>query len=114
MAATTREASIDFFGGIPHRVAHAGLSAAQAENLADQLERLVILVQDLGYPPAAVDGPDPESFPSPWDRIAAAANQLAGLVQGIPDHAWSDDADGETVDAELDLRRRELEETYGL
>lgn len=80
---------IEFFGGLPHWTAEAGLSPAGAEVVADELERLVETVQSAGYPPRPIDGPEPSSFPPPSNRIAAAGTQLVGLLRGLDDAAWS-------------------------
>lgn len=93
-----RDDLVEFFSGIPHWTADAGLSQQSAYAVADDLERLVEVAQSAGYPPVDTDGPDPSSFPEPSSRIAAAGNQLSGLLRALDDDGWTHRVSDHTVE----------------
>lgn len=93
-----RSELIDFFSGIPHWTADAGLSKEAAYRVADDLERFVEIAQAAGYPPVEAHGPEPSSFPEPSNRIAAAGNQLQGLLGGLDGDGWNHVVGGQTVE----------------
>ena len=96
-AGTQHDELVEFFAGLPHRVAGAGLSPDDVVAVADLLDDLVQSVESAGYPPVEVDGPDPERFPPGSERIAAASNQLHGLLLGLDDSGWGAGAGADTV-----------------
>jgi len=97
MSAVETDELLSFYAGLPAWVADAGLSEEAAVQTADDLEALVEFVQQAGYPPVEVDGPDPSSFPPPSDRIAGAANQLHGLLRGLDPAGWDTAVNGTNV-----------------
>ena len=88
---------LSFFSGLPHWVADAGFSPDGAQAAADRMEDFVETLQSAGYPPVDVDGPDPESFPPPSNRIAAAATQSEGLLRGLDPAGWDTEVGDHTI-----------------
>jgi len=70
---------------------------SSATTAADLLDRLVETLQSAGYPPVDVDGPDPDSFPPPTDRIAAAATQCEGLMRGLDPAGWQTEVGDQSI-----------------
>ena len=105
-----RHELVDFFADLPHWVADAGLSEEAAVGVADDLERLVEIAQDAGFPPVPADGPDPSSFPEPCDRIAAASNQLRGLFGGLGGEGWSHVVGDHTVEEHGAMVMRQVQQ----
>lgn len=104
-----------FFTSLPHRVADAGLTAHAATEVADLLEALVQAVESAQFPRTEATGPDPDDFPPPSDRIAAAGNDLEALFGGLGDEGWSAPTDGgTTVTERLEADHAVLVERYGL
>lgn len=109
--ATTTDDLLSFFSGLHHWVADAGLSSEGAQRAAEVLEDFVETAQSAGYPPVDVEGPDPDSFPPPSNRIAAAATQSEGLLRGLDPAGWDAPVGDESVEA---LARRTRDELRSL
>lgn len=103
----------DFFSGLPHRVADAGLSPEQVTAVAQLLEDFADHLETTGYGSEPADGPDPDGFPGDAGRIAEAALRIEGSLRGLDPQGWHVRLGEDHVDERAASVRRDLIEDYG-
>lgn len=109
----TNDQMMQFFSGIPHRVANAGLSSEQVGEVADIFETLSDQVRRSGAERVVEEGPSPDSFPPDSDRIAAAAKDIDGRLHDIHPDAWDTAVDDSTIGERCRQVMMKLVDDYG-